>query len=43
MNQPVFGKELMKIRKAKGLTQSELAEKYVALCVVQINQPEVRI
>jgi len=27
MNQPEFGQELVKIRKAKGLTQSELAEK----------------
>ncbi|MBN1184160.1 MAG: helix-turn-helix domain-containing protein [Bacteroidales bacterium] len=27
MNQPEFGNELVKIRKAKGLTQSELAEK----------------
>ena len=27
MNQPEFGHELVKIRKAKGLTQSELAEK----------------
>lgn len=27
MNQPAFGKELAKIRKAKGLTQSELAER----------------
>ena len=27
MNQPEFGKELIRIRKSKGLTQSELADK----------------
>lgn len=32
MNQPVFGKELVRIRKSKGLTQSELAEKCDVSC-----------